>query len=557
MKRRQFTLATAALACLAALAAPAAQAITREEVMTRARAYAYHPWRMATVNETASCNTAYRSVYTPGDYLGLPYDWGGYMSLFDFDQQLAQGKGAGSYPSDGVLACTAGVDCSGFVSSAWAVGHYTTRNLATIASPVATANLLPGDIFNQSGYHVCMFSHRLASGEPVFYESINYNVHVNVSGGWSYVTDYTPLRGTSITGTTATDPLGTVTNPIPITTFPFHDTRDTRQSPSSVLDRCGADTTKNESGPEYVYRVTLTQPGQLTVSVSDDVGVDIDVHLYRSGNTSDCVARHDSTFTRAVDCGTYLVVADTFGAGLTNAGPYNLTVSFAPTTGGTCGAGTTAPFYQFAGGPGQGCSYPGNESLPFCNPNLGADTCLYASTYSYCTHPCATSNDCGDFSGGCCREIAVGERYCMPASRCGGVDAGTTSRLDAGLSGGDPDLDGGVSPPDGGTLVDAGLPAPDGGLQWPDGGLQWPDGGTVVDAGLPGDAGTSTADGGRPRADGGVRDAGATGVNTPPASSGCQSATAGGATGADLAWVGLALGWLMIAARRRSPRGRA
>ena len=113
-----------ALALPAALAlglcATQASAISREEVLVRAKAFAYHPWTCTSANLTASCDGGYHSVYVTGDYLGLPYDWGGYMTLFQFDQQIASGHGAGSYPDDGVLDCTSGLDCSGFVSKAWA-----------------------------------------------------------------------------------------------------------------------------------------------------------------------------------------------------------------------------------------------------------------------------------------------------------------------------------------------------------------------------------------------------------------------------------------------------
>jgi hypothetical protein len=544
----------------AASSPPGAHAITRDEVMTRARAFAYHPWRMSSSNATASCNSAYRSVYAPGDYMGLPYDWGGHMTLFEFDSQIAAGYGAGSYPDDGVLACTSGLDCSGFVSQTWRAGHHTTRNLATISTSVSATSTLAGDIFNKYGYHVSLYSHRLGNGEPVFFESIDYNVHLNASGGWAWVSEYTPLRYGSISGTTVSNPLGTLTNPIPIDSFPFQDSRDTRESRSSVLDRCAAAPDRNESGPEYVYRASFSQPGTLTVSVSDDVGVDIDVHLYRAANTNDCVARHDATFTRTVDCGTHLIVADTFGSGATNAGRYNLTVTFTP-SGGSCG--TSLPVYDPVGGPGDPCEYPGNPNLPFCNPNLGVDACLYTTSppSSFCTRGCGATADCtGDFPGGCCVAIAAGESYCMPSTRCAGGGGGT-SRPDAGIrGGGDPELtDGGVAADAGTPVVDAGAAVVDAGSPRdagvrdagaPDAGVRTPDAGTALE-----DAGTEPpADAGATGTDAGVRGRRDAGVTTDPpstATSGCQSAGGGAASG--LGWI-LALSATLWLRRRRVVR---
>ena len=405
--------------------------ITRTEAIVRAKAFSFHPWTATAANQTASCNGAYKSVNSPGDYMGLPYDWGGYMSLFEFDQQIKAGYGAGSYPADGILDCTSGLDCSGFVSQAWKSGHITTSTADTVSSAIALSEMLPGDIFNDAGNHMAMYSHKLGNGDPVLYESVFYNVHLSMPG-WSWVNGFVPRRYQNITGTSAATPDGTLADPVKIGSFPFTDSRSTQSSMSDVLDGCGTAPNTDESGPEVVYQVTLTQPGQLTVSVQDDVGVDIDVHLYTSANTNDCVARADSTFTEAVDCGTYYVVADTW---TTLAGNYTLTVDFAPASGQACGSGP--PKYDFKGAPGTPCAYPGNQTLPFCNPNLGADTCLYTSSSSFCSMPCGSASDCGALPGACCADIGSGEKYCLPAAQCGAApgDAGVTPKPDAG---GDP-----------------------------------------------------------------------------------------------------------------------
>lgn len=411
--------------------------VTRTEAIIKAKAFSFHPWTAKTQNGTASCNGAYKSIYAPGDYMGLPYDWGGYMSLFQFDQEIAQGYGAGSYPADGILSCTSGLDCSGFVSQAWGSGHHTTSDVDQVSSVISQAQLLPGDIFNDAGNHMAMYSHLLANGEPALYESVFYNVHYSLPG-WSWLNGFIPRRYKNITGTSAADPSGTTENPIVISSFPFVDSRNTAQSLSDVLDGCALDPSVPESGPEYIYKLTVSQPGVLSVSVSDDVGVDIDVHLYESMNTNDCVARHDTSFSKNIDCGSYYVVADTFAkAGTALSGPYTLTVNFTPSSGQACGAGPKK--YQFKGGPSSACSYPGNKSLPFCNPNLGVDTCLYTSSSSFCSKPCTGVADCAAFPGGCCADIGAGEKYCMPSSKCGGAvpDSGVTPKPDAGGEPGD------------------------------------------------------------------------------------------------------------------------
>lgn len=417
MIRKVLSLTVAVSALLAISAARDAQAISRTDVLARAKGFAFHPWRCADLNLTASCNGAYVSVYTPGDYVGLPYDWGGYMSLFEFDQGILGGKGAGSYPDDGVLSCTVGLDCSGFVSKAWATGHYTTSNLADISAAIDVGAMLTGDVFNSAGYHVAMFDRLLANGEPALYESIGYNVHYNPSEGWSHVDGYTPRRFSQITGNSAADVEGTLVHPITIGSLPYTDMRDTKQSPSDMLDGCGAAPAKSEAGPEYVYQVTFDQPGTLTASVSDDATADIDIHLYTSMNTNDCVARNDTTITVDVDCGTYFLVADTFKGAAEHPGLYTLTASFVPKNQ-PCGGGP--PQYAPSGSLGDPCGNPNQPDLPFCNPNLGSDVCLYTDSSSFCTKPCVTNNDCGEFQGGCCGDIGGGELYCFTADLCGG-----------------------------------------------------------------------------------------------------------------------------------------
>jgi MYXO-CTERM domain-containing protein len=433
-----------ALSLLAA--SGSAAALPRSEVMARAKSFAYHPWSFTSTNATASCSSAYSSVHVPGDYIGLPYDWGGYMTLFDFDQGIAAGLGAGSYPDDGVLSCTVGLDCSGFVSKCWDISHNTTSSIPSIAPTIPVGQMLPGDVFNEAGYHVALFSHKLGNGEPVMYEALGYNVHLNATEGWSHVNGYIPRRHPSLTGTTATDPLGTPVNPIVVTGFPYTDSRDTTQSSSDLLDGCAASPTKAETGREFVYQVTFTKPGKLTATVSDDVGVDIDIHLYTSMSTNDCIARNDTTITMNVDCGTYYLVADTFKGATEYPGAYTLVADFVP-SGSACGNGP--PTYSPSGGLGAPCGYPGDPNLPFCNPNLGADTCLYTSSDSFCSRPCATDADCAGLTGGCCGDIGGGELYCFEASYCGGTTP--PDPQDPPDAGGDPPVD-----PDAGSMGGSG-----------------------------------------------------------------------------------------------------
>src|SRR3954464_12973983 len=93
--------------------------ITREQVMSNAATYAYEAWRAGAANLHASCDQRWSTDYTVGDQVGLPYNWGGFDDLTSFQKKLGQGFGAGAHSEDGILPCTTGVDCSGFVSRVW------------------------------------------------------------------------------------------------------------------------------------------------------------------------------------------------------------------------------------------------------------------------------------------------------------------------------------------------------------------------------------------------------------------------------------------------------
>jgi uncharacterized protein (TIGR03382 family) len=489
---------------------------SRDEIMTRARAYAAHPWSATSANLTAACSAPYKSVYVPGDFVGLAYNWGGYQTLAEFDQNIAKGLAAGAQPSDGILACTAGVDCSGFVSKSWGVGHFTTSSLDQTSAAITAAQMLPGDVYNKAGYHVAMWSENLANGTPVFYEAYGYNVNRNAVTGISHVNGYTPRRLNGVVGTTAADPVGTLTKPIDIAAFPYADARNTQDSTSRLLDVCGASPTKQEGGSEFVYRATFTQPGTLVATIADDATTDVDVELFTSLQTNACVARGDTSVNQVVGCGTYYLLVDTFGtAANTNAGPYQLNVTFTP-SGQPCAAVPGPPAFNPKGKLGDACGYPGNPNLPFCNPTNGTDTCIYTSSDSFCSKPCATDPDCGDLpGGGCCEELSKGELYCVTKALCGSGTTPSTTGPDAGTGGAGGS--GGTGGTGGGT-----------------GGAAGKDGGTTTGAGS-----NETTD---PTTDG-------TGATSPKAS-GCNATSTTPAEGFSI--LGLALGALALTRRRRT-----
>ncbi len=129
--------------------------------------------------------------------------------------------------------------------------------------------------------------------------------------------------------------------PIPITSFPFRDHRDTTEAPASHGNYYSCAPQTPEYGPEWVYRLSICQPGTLRAEVSDPPEVDIDLQLLSAPDQEHCLLRHDRVIQVALVPGTYWLVADTYVADrIPRAGPFDLSVDFTPDPGSeACGPG--------------------------------------------------------------------------------------------------------------------------------------------------------------------------------------------------------------------------
>lgn len=131
-------------------------------------------------------------------------------------------------------------------------------------------------------------------------------------------------------------PLGHRLNPIPITSFPFQDARDTSEGPSQYFNYYSCNPTLAEYGREWVYQMDLCQPGILSASVPAYPGgnPDPDLHLL-SGPTEDaCLARGHTEIATGLSPGRYLLTVDTYvDIPIELEGPYTLEVTFAPEPG--------------------------------------------------------------------------------------------------------------------------------------------------------------------------------------------------------------------------------
>lgn len=173
-----------------------AQTLRRDDVMAAAAQFAEHSWQMSAANQKGACQGSYKSDHTLGQQTGVPYAWGGWMDLAEFDRRIAQGQGAGSHSSDGILSCVAGVDCSGFVSQVWRLKQrQSTSTLNSVTQPITLDALRPGDALNKAGKHVVLFVGTTPEGKPIIYEASGSASRVRLATpGWSYLNGYQPIR---------------------------------------------------------------------------------------------------------------------------------------------------------------------------------------------------------------------------------------------------------------------------------------------------------------------------------------------------------------------------
>lgn len=174
-----------------------ADGVTRSEALAIAARYADHKWSASARNVRQGLDTAKVEVHTPDvsagteDGLwtpgqvnvGVPYKWGGFDTMAEFDAGVQAGNAAGDRYSGekrrlgdrAVSAEARGVDCSGFISRCWKLPQkFGTRTLPSLCEPLRSATeLQAGDIMNMMGGHVVLFARWLGEEKTraLFFEA--------------------------------------------------------------------------------------------------------------------------------------------------------------------------------------------------------------------------------------------------------------------------------------------------------------------------------------------------------------------------------------------------
>lgn len=181
--------------------------ITRQQIIDNAEPYATHQWYCNANNikdyDCGGVHVTTPSWVTVGNQVSIPYMWGGFSSLTQFDQGLLDGVSAGDSYTVGNgagSACAVGVDCSGFVSIAWGLPvKYGTSTLPNISTAYASFDeLLPGDIVNYAGSHVRLVHTVNGNGSFLLIEAaasatnwrVGYNTYTTADLQTNYIPRY-------------------------------------------------------------------------------------------------------------------------------------------------------------------------------------------------------------------------------------------------------------------------------------------------------------------------------------------------------------------------------
>ena len=148
--------------------------VDRADIIAFAQRYAEHTWTAQPENVFHGLDKKGSQVDTPDSSyrkngflvgetnVGIPYKWGGFSSIEQFDAGIRDGKFAGHLPNRGSARSSlqaVGVDCSGLVSRCWDLPRkHSTRSIGNLCYQLDSyADLEPGDIINSFDGHVVIF----------------------------------------------------------------------------------------------------------------------------------------------------------------------------------------------------------------------------------------------------------------------------------------------------------------------------------------------------------------------------------------------------------------
>lgn len=181
--------------------------VCRSTAISIANDYHSHSW-YCTLSNYNQCSqngyTSQRPSYITGYnryYATIPYNWGGWKTMSQFDTDMSNSKTAGNTSPNAVLTCSSGVDCSGYVQQCWGITNQKYNDSGLTAwcfggSSVDTVNgptgMQSGDYYQLPGSHARLHdSYGLYNASAWVYESVGSPGCVQyVNYSWSSFSGY-------------------------------------------------------------------------------------------------------------------------------------------------------------------------------------------------------------------------------------------------------------------------------------------------------------------------------------------------------------------------------
>ncbi|MFA6618042.1 MAG: T9SS type A sorting domain-containing protein [Candidatus Neomarinimicrobiota bacterium] len=188
----------------------AASSVSRTQTLITADEYVQHIWTATAANIGTTSTVTTPEWIKVGQNQRVPYKWGGWNTVAEFDVGIAAGKLAGDRNTSVVdYGNSVGADCSGFACVCWeTTSRYTTRTFNQVTTELGSFNdLLPADATNNAGSHIRMVVEWTDQGKLVQIEE--------TGSGWaaryytwniSDLSAYKPVRYNSIQNTDAPMP---------------------------------------------------------------------------------------------------------------------------------------------------------------------------------------------------------------------------------------------------------------------------------------------------------------------------------------------------------------
>lgn len=175
---------------------------TRNDANNLAWDYYENKWYCSYANYARSCPDNIRPRYITSYnryYSSVPYKWGGWHTISQFNSAMSNGKDAGDIDTSAVSSCTYGVDCSGFVSRLWQLGEKRSTNSldnSDIAFPISSNSVTLGDILNKPGSHVVFVRYISGNGVQTWESTMSnsYDRVVTMWRSWSNLSGYKAYR---------------------------------------------------------------------------------------------------------------------------------------------------------------------------------------------------------------------------------------------------------------------------------------------------------------------------------------------------------------------------